>query len=578
MGNLLESAESLRKFVDSAEVYIYVVDRETDEILMVNDFYARTLGVARERMEGHRCWEFVMGPDEGPCPFCPRNAESKDPDGSNAESRVTEAFNPTLGIWGRCMSRAVEWSDGRPAHIITVIDVSNEKLLREELSRLAYYDRYTNLPNRAKLEKDLDERPKGNYCLIAYDYISMRHVNDAYGRSAGDALMKTVIEWIRSFNLQRFEIYRVDGDEFCLLFDYADMMSAGGLADRIFERFREPWEVRPENEKSFIFCKIALCVIDGRTGFEDSETIMSIIERTLRISKETGAVSLYDRETDMMLRRELELEIRLKDCVMNGMMGFEVRFQPIADPKKGVWLGVEALCRWESPGFGSIPPLVFIRIAEQIGLINTIGYWVLEQAVSVCARLNLHEAEDFFLDVNLSPAQISDEALVSNVLTVLRRNRFSGRNLVLEITESEELETGGYARVAMDRLSAAGIKTALDDFGTGYSNFNNLKNLPVRILKTEKQFIDDIATNEYQQHLSYLLAELAHVADMKLIAEGVETKEQMKRLMESGADYYQGYLFSEPLTEGELLANIEKFRTADPIFEEVRRELIRESA
>ncbi|MDR1027927.1 MAG: GGDEF domain-containing protein [Clostridiales Family XIII bacterium] len=571
----LESAEALRKFVDSAAVYIYVVDYKTDEILMVNNFYAGTLGVARERMEGHRCWEFVMGSDEGPCPFCPRDMDLDGNGVLDPAPQTTEAYDPTLGIWGRWTGQAIEWVDGRQAHIITITDVSNEKLLREELSRLAYYDKYMNLPNRTKLEKDLADRPGGNYCIIAFDYISLRYINDAYGRNAGDALMKSVIEWIRSFNLRDFEIYRVDGDEFCLLFDHADMMSAGGLADRICERFQEPWEIRPENEDTFITCKISVCVIDGRTGFESPEAILSIIERTLRISKETGMVSVYNREMDMILKRDLQLEISLKNCVTDDMKGFEVHFQPIVDPKRGMWLGVEALCRWKSPEFGRIPPLVFIRMAEQIGLINTIGYWVLNRAIAVCARLKLHETEDFFLDVNLSPAQMSDETLVSKVLMALQRYGFPGRSLALEVTESEEVDKGDYSRTTIEKLQALEIKMALDDFGTGYSNFNNLKSLPVGILKTEKQFIDDIVVDEYQQYLSYLLAELAHAAEMKLIAEGVETKEQMKKLMQNGADYYQGYLFAKPLTEWELEEQIDKFRTVDPIFDEAKRELAR---
>jgi diguanylate cyclase (GGDEF)-like protein len=576
--NRLESAEALRKFVDSAAVYIYVVDYETDEILMVNNFYAGTLGVARERMEGHRCWEFVTGPEDGPCSFCPRDMDLDGNGLLNSSPQTTEAYNPTLGIWGRCTGQAIEWVDGRQAHIITIIDVSNEKLLREELSRLAYYDKYMNLPNRTKLEKDLAERPRGNYCIIAFDYIALRYINDAYGRNAGDALMNATINWIKSFNLQDFEIYRVDGDEFCLLFDHADMMSASGLADRLYERFQDSWEIQSGNEDTFISCKIAACIIDGRTGFESPEAILSIIDRTLQISKETATVSVYDQEMDSILKRDLQMEISLKNCVTNGMEGFEVYFQPIVDPRRGTWLGLEALCRWESPDFGRIPPLIFIRMAEQIGLINTLGYWVLNKAITVCARLKLHEITDFFLDVNLSPSQMSDESLISKVLMSLQQNNFPGRNLALEVTENEELNAVDFSRTTIERLQALEIHLALDDFGTGYSNFNNLKSLPVTILKTEKQFIDDIVVDEYQQHLSYLLVELAHAAEMKLIAEGVETKEQMMQLMKNGADYYQGYLFSKPLTEQALEMNIERFKTVDPIFDEAKRELARENA
>ena len=567
-----DNQEALRKFVDSAAAYIYVVDYVTDEILMVNNYYAQNLGVAQDRMEGAKCWEFVVGPGEGVCPFCPRDMDMDGNGKLDTNPQTTEAYNPTLGIWERCTAQAIDWVDGRKAHIMTLTDVSNEKLLREELTHLAYFDKEMNIPNRTKLEKDLRERPEGNYCIVSFDYVALRYINDAYGRGAGDSLMKTVIEWIRSFGLKDYEIYRVEGDSFCLLFDNADMMSASGLADRLMERFHDPWEVKTENETCFISCKVSVCVIDGRTGFTDSEAIMSIIERTLEISKDRDTVAIYNQEMDAIMKRDLELEINLKNCVAGGMIGFDVYFQPIVNPSTGKWQGVEALCRWDSPEFGRIPPLIFIRMAEQVGLIGIIGYWVLDTAISACSKLKLHQNEGFFLDVNLSPAQMADESLVSKVLLSLQRHEFPGSSLALEVTESQDVNTVDFSQTIIERLRTLDIQMALDDFGTGYSNFNNLKSLPVGILKTEKQFIDDIVVDRYQQFLSYMIAQLAHAADMKLIAEGVESYEQMKELIKNGADFMQGYLFAKPLGIKELTGNINKFKEVDPIFEKARKE------
>jgi diguanylate cyclase (GGDEF)-like protein len=424
------------------------------------------------------------------------------------------------------------------------------------------------IPNQAKLEKDLLARKDDNYCVVAFDYVSLRYINDAYGRAAGDALLKLVSAWIKGFDISGCEVYRVEGDQFCLILEGADMISASGLADRIFERFHEPWVITAiTGEETFITTRVSLCVIDGRTGFESPAQLLSVIERTMHISKESDMIAAYDLEMDRILKKELNLEISLKNCVAAGMAGFEVFFQPIIDPKKGVWQGIEALARWTSPELGRIPPLVFIKTAEQMGLINTIGQWVLDEAVRVCSGHRLHEIDDFFLDVNLSPIQLSDESLVSKVLMSLQKHNFPGCSLALEITESEEMDDGGYSQMVLEKFRSLDIKIALDDFGTGYSNFNNLKSLPVGILKTEKQFIDDIVVNKYQQFLSYMTVELAHAADMKLIAEGVETPEQMKELMRSGADYLQGYLFSMPLGEGDLALSINKFHETDPMFE-----------
>jgi EAL domain-containing protein (putative c-di-GMP-specific phosphodiesterase class I) len=276
---------------------------------------------------------------------------------------------------------------------------------------------------------------------------------------------------------------------------------------------------------------------------------------------------------DRILKKDLELEISLKNSVANGMNGFEVFFQPIVDPAKGMWQGLEALARWTSPEFGRVPPLVFIKMAEQAGLINSIGQWVLDTAIGVCAGLKLHEVEGFFLDVNLSPPQMSDERLVSNVLMSLQRHGFPGRNLAFEATGREEAEGSGYSRTILERLRALDIMIAIDDFGTGYSNFNKLKFTPVDILKTEKQFIDDIVEDEYQQFLLSVLVKLAHAAGMKLTAEGVETPEQMMELIKNGADYFQGYLFARPLSASDLGEHIHRFSERDPIFELARQRM-----
>ena len=579
----IDKAYALRTFVDSSAVYIYVVDDMTDELLMVNNYYARNLGVSAARMEGSRCWEFVAGEDGGRCGFCPRRMEPGGNQGAMQRSFgfepvtvealdpvqepvTVEALNPTLGIWGRWTCQSVTWAGGRPAHIITIVDISEEKILREELSRIAYYDSRMGIPNRAKLEKDLAERTAGNYCLIAFDYISLRFMNEAYGRPAIDALLDAVVGWLGSFGLQHYGIYRLDSDEFCLLLDNADMLSASGLADRIRERFREPWEIGVSSGRVAISCHIAICVIDGRLGSGGAWDVLGVIDRTLDIAKETQNIAVYDKDLDAMLKHDLALEHSLKNCVQEDMTGFDVYFQPIVDPYQRKWIGVEALCRWVSPEFGRIPPLVFIQIAERIGLINKIGYWVLDTAVGICARLGLGGVDGFMLDINLSASQMNDETLINKVLLSLKTHKFPAGCLLLEVAESKDLEIAGYTHTAIERLKSLDIKVALDDFGTGYSNFNNLRSLPVRMLKTEKQFIDNIVTDDYQKFLTKILVDLAHEAGMALVSEGVETIEQMMELLKSGSDYLQGYLFAKPLSPMELAKAVNRFYEPDGIF------------
>jgi len=385
-----------------------------------------------------------------------------------------------------------------------------------------------------------------------------------------------LLKWIGSFELHSCEIYRIDSDEFCLLLDNADMISASGLADRIQDRFHESWELKFNGETTTVSCRVALCVIDGRLGFDSAENVLAIVDRTLDIAKLTNSIAAYDENLDMILKHDHALEVSLKNSVQNNMEGFDVYFQPIVNPKTEKWAGLEALCRWDSKEFGRIPPLIFIHIAEQIGVINKIGYWVLDTAIGVCSRLGLGRIEGFFLDVNLSVSQMSDETLINKVIMSLQKHQFPATCLSLEVTESQSLESSGYSHTTIERLKSLDIKITLDDFGTGYSNFNNLRNLPVRILKTEKQFIDNIVTDDYQKFLTKVLVDLAHEADMDLVSEGVETYDQMKELLKNGADYFQGYLFARPLTITELEKFVYKFNEPDEVLAKAKKELIAE--
>jgi len=561
----VKSAETLRIFIDSAAVYAYVADSETDEILMVNSYYAEHLGVPAEMMEGRKCWEFVNG-EEGRCGFCPRGLDPGKDGFLGGSPCAVEAFNPTLGIWGKWTAREIAWADGRKAHIMMIVDVSEEKLLREELSRLAYYDKRMGIPNRAKFEKDISERPGGNYCVIAYEYTSLRDINDAYGRALVNAMFEAVIGWIRSLGLQQYDVYRTDNNEFCVLLDNVDNESAGRLADRFAERFTEPWDVSSMGESTSISCRAAICAVDGRAGFGSAETLLATIGRTLDIAKESKRVTVYDKDLGDALNRDFALGVSLKECVQNDMEGFEVYYQPIVDPNRGVWVGLEAFCRWTSPEFGRIPPLVFIHMAEQIGVSNRLGYWVLNTAIAACAELGLNLSPGFFVGVNLSPSQMNDEALITKVLMSLEKHKFPAECLSLEVTESQNLEETGYSHTTIERLVSLDVKVAIDDFGTGHSNFYNLRNLPVQILKIEKSFIDNIEADDYQKFLTKTIVDLAHETDMKLISEGVETPEQMKELLKNKADYLQGYLFARPLSMAELAGSAHRFREPDPMF------------
>jgi diguanylate cyclase (GGDEF)-like protein len=285
--------EFFRAFLDSAAVYIYVVDRETDDILLVNNHYAEHLGVNRTYMENHKCWEFV-DPEKGRCDFCPRFAEP-DLNSLNGENlRLAQAFNPTLGIWGRYTAYSVTWIDGRQADIITMTDVSTEKLLLERLEKLAYYDKVTGLPNRARLELDMAEWRSDEYCVVAFGNIFLREINDAYSRSAGDELLNEIVEWVRDLELAETDIYRVDGNAFCMIIHNAALSSARGVAGKIQMRFKNAWEIHDGNGNTvLITTEAAIGIADGRTGFANAVDLLSAVTRTLDTAKVEGDITVY---------------------------------------------------------------------------------------------------------------------------------------------------------------------------------------------------------------------------------------------------------------------------------------------
>ncbi|MDL2327405.1 EAL domain-containing protein [Ruminococcaceae bacterium OttesenSCG-928-A11] len=449
-------------------------------------------------------------------------------------------------------------------------DALGEHGLRDELAALAFFDRQSGLPNSQKLMQDLEgaEAP----LLVCYDVRALRGINEAYGRTAGDLTLQAVSEWVQAQNFGNAGLYRVGGDEYALLFFAADIEKAQAAAGEIMERFTEAWALTLHGQQLHMLCGVSVAVVTVPAGGAGDELI-NRMERALDAARKCGEVVVYDRAMDDAYDARLRLETALRGCVENEMEGFEVHFQPIVDPGAGTWQGLEALCRWTDPETGeSIPPLVFIREAEQLGLIRQVGMFVLETAIKTAKKYRLDAVENFFLSVNVSPIQLLDEQFGGKVATVLEKHGYPGDCLVLEVTESLEFTFSAYSMEIIGGLRALGVRFSLDDFGTGYSSFNNLKNLPVSTLKTERAFTADIEDDNYLQYFFYTMAELAHAAGMRLLAEGVETPKQLDILLKNGADLLQGYLFSKPLTGAELAAHLDDFTQVAPVFYEVRKD------
>lgn len=558
--NTLEyTNKMLTTVINSSGAGLYVTDFYSGEILYANRKMMEygNNSFDAEEIIGRTCWDLLNFEGEGRCPFCPYEL-LVDGDGNPCGEYEWEHYFAEYNIWLKIISEAIVWADGRLAHMATFYDITEIKTMQNHLASLAYTDHFLKLKNAVKLERDVKEadvKPS----LIVFDILSMHKVNEAYGREMGDTLLLAIRDWIVGLNISNAELYRIDGDEFCLTVSDSESETLNEITGTLSERFENPWIIEnTTGVNTRIYCNISIAVIKAEF-LGENETPLNLIERAVKSAKNTRKITAYDNKLDKEFKESLRFELSLKECVRDGMRGFDLYYQPIVNTYSGKWQSVEALCRWESPEFGSVSPLVFISEAERLALIDNIGVWALETAIKKCKELELDRIENFVLDINMSAIQFTDEMLAAKIISLLDYYDYPGEMLCLEITESTRFTFTDLSLHTINRLRERKVMVALDDFGTGYSCFNNLNKLPVDILKIEKDFIINIEKDAYQQHLFKAMSELAHIVKMKLITEGVENDKQVEILVKNGTDYLQGYLFSKPLSIAELKKNIHRF-------------------
>lgn len=429
--------------------------------------------------------------------------------------------------------------------------------MQKERKDMPGVDALLGLPSGSQMAEDLSGISMfDKAALIHFDINRFSMVNEVYGWGAGDALLLQLRDWILSTLRPTSRLYRVDGDEFCLLIREITLEEAKRRAEEILHRFTQAWALPFGGGEHFVYCSIKLGIVYGKTVQGD---IRSLLHRTIYADDRLGlGYILYDEDMDRQRQKKIRLQQTLIDCVQRGMQGFSVCYQPIVDAKSAQWVGAEALCRWQTPEGERVAPLTFIPAAEQLGLIDKIDEWVRETTLRQCHAWKLTQ-KNFFLDLNLSPTQAISASFIERFLCQLDDIGYPKDKLNLEITESAKVDFSGSNLAGLRKLREAGIILSLDDFGTGYSSFDNLIHIPASALKTERAFIINLEENHYLQYLVQMLTNLAHEVGMKLIAEGVETKGQMALLQSFGVDYMQGYLFSKPLEAAQFEERLDEF-------------------
>ncbi|WP_433293887.1 putative bifunctional diguanylate cyclase/phosphodiesterase [Actinoplanes sp. CA-030573] len=432
------------------------------------------------------------------------------------------------------------------AIVVSVRDISARKALEEQLTRQAFSDPLTGLSNRALFRDRLQHatgRRDAHVTVLLIDLDNFKDVNDNLGHSAGDELLTTLAARLREGVRPGDTLARLGGDEFALLIDDLDDRDPAAVAERLLHELRQPMSLAGRD----IRCTASVGVAGGRqlTG----EELLRNADLAMYAAKRQGrnAYALFDPEmyasvvTEAQLRQELEAALAQEQ--------FVVHYQPVVDLPTQRITGVEALVRWRHPERGLLAPQHFIHTAEESGLIVPLGRWVLRQACEQLARWQREapEAPDLKMSVNLSARQFQHEGLVADVRAAIADAGVDAARITLEITESMLLQDIDSAAETLHALRRIGVRLAIDDFGTGYSSLNYLKRLPVDILKIDRAFVTEVATDAEDKALVDAVVNLGQALRLETVAEGIETDDQWEMLRRLGCDFGQGYLFGRPV-------------------------------
>ncbi len=443
--------------------------------------------------------------------------------------------------------------------VLTLRNISDRKMLEEQLMHRALHDPLTGLANRAlfgdrlRHAHHLSQRSGSRYAVLVGDFDGFKAINDGLGHATGDQLLIEAARRLRQAVRETDTPARLGGDEFAVLLErIEDEEAACRVATAVLTAWGEDYEL-PSRALRLTAC---LGVAMSSAGASEEEVLRQA-DLALYHAKDQGKgrFALFAPGMDSEMLRRHRLEAELRDAI--GRREFLLLFQPIVSLRSGQAIGAEALLRWHRPAQGLVPPGDFIDLAEESGLIEPLGTWVIDAACRQAAEWNAARGEPvgqpFYVGVNLSVRQLLDPEIVGHVRSALAEHALPPECLVLELTESLLASDPLATAARLHDLKALGVRLALDDFGTGYSSLGRLRELPIDILKIDSAFCRDLGSPQGQS-LARAIVVLAKAIDLRGVGEGVEEPAQESALREIGCDYGQGFHFGRPVPAGEIAA------------------------
>lgn len=551
---LKNSEERYKIALEAANDSIWEWDLSTNEFF-VSDKLINIIGYKLNNEKNlYKCFKELINPED----FVYVSNNFKDhirniTDVFNTEFRVRNNYGDY--VWVLCKGKALRDLKGNAVKIAgSISDISERKVSDEKMKFMAFYDSLTELPNKALLVKKLEEQlemiSNGNLegAVFFIDLDNFKIINDTMGHNYGDKILIYLAEQFKNLINKEDTICRVGGDEFIILNPSIAETEVELYANKLLTLFKQTLKIEDKPMNITASIGAALYPKDGI----DSTTILKNADSAMYKAKELGKnrFALYDPQIYLKLERKTTIERILRTAIENDEL--IINYQPQYYAKNKEIFGFEALLRLNSKTLGFISPMEFIPIAEECGYITELSLWVLEQA-SMQSLKWLKQGYNFkSMSINISAVDLQQFDFLEKVINILNSTGIDPKIIELEITETVLMKSFESSIKTLDELRTIGIRLALDDFGTGYSSLNYLRKIPINTLKIDKSFIDNITSGKKEESIIENIIEMAHTMDLKVVAEGVEIKDQFLVLKDRKCDYIQGYYFSKPLLQNEI--------------------------
>lgn len=441
----------------------------------------------------------------------------------------------------------------------SMTDITQRKENEFIVERLAYFDVVTGLPNRIQAIEIIDlvignNKSDERNGLLFIDIDNFKYINDTFGHAFGDKILVKASERLKTLVDDNVKVARIGGDEFIVFVINTDYEEINSYAQNILTMFKKSIEI--DGKINHLSVSIGVSVYPDHA--KNYKELMQFADAAMYKAKAEGKsrCEFFDAAVHKELIDRVQLEAELRNALNKNELF--LHYQPQVELKTGKIVGVEALLRWENSTLGLIPPDKFIHIAEETGQIVEIGNFVFKEAVNFLKKIINMGFEKFTISINVSIIQMKEERFVRDIIEIVRTNNIDPYQICIEITESVLIESFDEIKDKILKLKSEGLRVALDDFGKGYSSLNYLKVLPITCLKIDKEFIDDLLVEKQGKSLTVYIIDIAHQFGLQVIAEGIECEEQFYYLQNNNCDYYQGYYFSKPIPEYEVIKMLQK--------------------